>query len=386
MQGPDIKIALLLAAVAAGAIGAIVYNVLPLYLGPLQDSAGLSNSQLGLIAGAYFLGSNLTGISSYFWVRRVSPRYAAIAATLLLIAFLLLAANFDSFVLQIFSTVLIGGASGALYAISATIIGDAHNTPRWFGIKFTIECLAGVVLLYVLPVTLIPGLGFTGVVYGMVIMILVFSPALLYLSRRRLPAPQEDTSTSVTRAKASRLPVWLALAALLFYFIGASAIWAFLERLATNNNFEPSAIGALLGTTLFFAVIGAVITAVIGDRFGNLRPAVVYSLILVAGVLLLCRTDNFILFSLGAYAYMLAWSGADGYLFAIVADVDPDGRHIALAVPAFGIGSMIGPVLAGYLYSGSSTLWLFVMLLAAISCAVLLAWRSGVSNRRCTVS
>ena len=252
MQGPDIKIALLLAAVAAGAIGAIVYNVLPLYLGPLQDSAGLSNSQLGLIAGAYFLGSNLTGISSYFWVRRVSPRYAAIAATLLLIAFLLLAANFDSFVLQIFSTVLIGGASGALYAISATIIGDAHNTPRWFGIKFTIECLAGVVLLYVLPVTLIPGLGFTGVVYGMVIMILVFSPALLYLSRRRLPAPQEDTSTSVTRAKASRLPVWLALAALLFYFIGASAIWAFLERLATNNNFEPSAIGALLGTTLFF--------------------------------------------------------------------------------------------------------------------------------------
>ena len=132
--------------------------------------------------------------------------------------------------------------------------------------------------------------------------------------------------------------------------------------------------------------IALLLAAVVGDRFGNLRPAVVYSLILVAGVLLLCGTDNFILFSLDAYAYMLAWSGADGYLLAIVADVDPDGRHIALAVPAFGIGSMIGPVLAGYLYSGSSTLWLFVMLLAAISCAVLLAWRSGASNRRCTVS
>ena len=372
--------AILLAAIAAGSIGGLVYNVFPLYMGPLQDSTGLSNGQIGFIAGAFFLGTNLTGISAYFWVRSASLTYIALATTLSLILFLLLAARLDSFILQLLVTVLIGAASGALYAISTTLIGATRNTPRWFGIKFTVECLAGAILLFVLPVTLIPGLGFTGVVIGMVLMILVFAPVLAFMSRRRLPEQQEVSPVTAGGAGDSRLPVWLALTSLLFYFIGASAIWTFLERLAANNQFDASATGMMLGITLIFAVIGSLITGVTGDRFGNLRPYLVYSIMLVIGVLLICRTDNFILFSIGAYAFMLAWAGADGYQFAIVADVDPDGRHIALAVPAMGIGSMIGPILAGYLYSGGSTAGLFIMLLVTISIAVFLAWRSGVPN------
>ena len=380
MRSRDITMAILLAAIAAGSIGGLVYNVFPLYMGPLQDSTGLSNGQIGFIAGAFFLGTNLTGISAYFWVRSASLMYIALATTLSLILFLLLAARLDSFILQLLVTVLIGAASGALYAISTTLIGATRNTPRWFGIKFTIECLAGAILLFALPVTLIPDFGFTGVVLGMILMILVFSPVLAYMSRRRLPEQQEVSPVTAGGAGDSRLPVWLALTSLLFYFIGASAIWTFLERLAANNQFDASATGMMLGITLIFAVIGSLITGVTGDRFGNLRPYLVYSIMLVIGVLLICRTDNFILFSIGAYAFMLAWAGADGYQFAIVADVDPDGRHIALAVPAMGIGSMIGPILAGYLYSGGSTAGLFIMLLVTISIAVFLAWRSGVPN------
>ena len=77
---------------------------------------------------------------------------------------------------------------------------------------------------------------------------------------------------------------------------------------------------------------------------------------------------------------MLAWSGADGYLFAMVADVDTDGRHIALAMPAAGIGSMIGPVLAGYIYTDGTTKRLLIMLLVSISIAILLACKSSTSN------
>ena len=128
----------------------------------------------------------------------------------------------------------------------------------------------------------------------------------------------------------------------MIYFIGASAIWTFLERLATDKQFEPTATGMMLGITLFFAVIGAALTGVTGDRFGNFPPYIVYSIMLVVGVLLLCGAGNFILFSVGACAFMLAWSASDGYQYAIVADVDPDGRHIVLAVPAMGVGSMIG--------------------------------------------
>ena len=377
MRGRDIGLAILLAAIAAGSIGGLVYNVFPLYMGPLQDSTGLSNSQIGFIAGAFFLGTNLTGISAFFWVRSASLMSIALATTLSLVLFLLLAARIDSFILQLVITSLIGAASGALYAISTTLIGGTRNTPRWFGIKFTVECLAGAILLFVLPVTLIPGLGFTGVVIGMVLMILVFAPVLAFISRRRLPEQEEASPITAIGAENTRLPVWLALASLVFYFIGASAIWTFLERLATDNQFDPSATGLMLGITLLFAVIGSALTGITGDRFGNFPPYIVYSIMLVAGVLLLCLTDNFIVFSIGAYAFMLAWSASDGYQYAIVADVDPDGKHIVLAVPAMGVGSMIGPILAGYLYSGGTSAWLFIMVLVTIAIAVLLARTSS---------
>ena len=379
-RGRDIKLALLLAAIAAGSIGGLVYNIFPLYMGPLQDSTGLGNSQIGFIAGAFFLGTNLTGVTAYFWVRSASLMYIALVTTLSLILFLLLASRIDSFILQLLVTALVGAASGALYAISTTLIGATRNTPRWFGIKFTVECLAGAILLFVLPVTLIPGLGFTGVVIGMVLMILVFAPVLAFMSRRRSPEQQDTPRVTATRAETARLPVWLALTSLVFYFIGASAIWTFLERLATDKQFEPSATGMMLGITLLFAVIGSAFTGVIGNRFGNFRPYIVYSIALVVSVLLVCGAGNFILFSIGACAFMLAWSASDGYQYAVVADVDPDGRHIVLAVPAMGVGSMIGPILAGCLYSGGTTAWLFIMVLVTISAAVLLAWISSVSN------
>ena len=383
IRGRDISLAILLAAIAAGSIGGLVYNVFPLYMGPLQDSTGLSNSQIGFIAGAFFLGTNLTGISAYFWVRSNLLMYIALVTTLSLILFLLLASRIDSFILQLLVTALIGAASGALYAISTALIGGTRNTPRWFGIKFTVECLAGAILLFVLPVTLIPGLGFTGVVTGMVLMILVFAPVLAFISRRRLPEQQAQASPiTAIRAETTRLPVWLALASLVIYFIGASAIWTFLERLATDKQFEPTATGMMLGITLFFAVIGAALTGATGDSFGKFPPYIVYSIMLVVGVLLVCGAGNFILFSVGACAFMLAWSASDGYQYAIVADVDPDGRHIVLAVPAMGVGSMIGPILAGCLYSGGTTAWLFIMVLATVSTAVLLAWLSSVSDDR----
>ena len=77
-----------------------------------------------------------------------------------------------------------------------------------------------------------------------------------------------------------------------------------------------------------------------------------------------------------------SWSASDGYQYAIVADVDPNGRHIVLAVPAMGAGSMIGPIIAGYLYAEGTTAWLFIMVLVTVASAVMLARRSALLNRK----
>jgi hypothetical protein len=43
-------------ALAISAIGALFYNLLPLYLGTAQDDRGLGNQEIGFLTAAFFLG------------------------------------------------------------------------------------------------------------------------------------------------------------------------------------------------------------------------------------------------------------------------------------------------------------------------------------------
>ena len=56
-------------ALVLSGIGALYYNMLPLYFGMAQDSRQLTNSQIGAMGFAFFLGYNLLMISAFFWIR-----------------------------------------------------------------------------------------------------------------------------------------------------------------------------------------------------------------------------------------------------------------------------------------------------------------------------
>lgn len=275
-------------------------------------------------------------------------------------------------------TFLIGVVTGALNAIATTVVGNTNNASRWFGIKADMESFAGVILLLILPGTLILEFGFIGIIFGMVILILACTPVLFFLMHHW--PPMEDAISSIANSEdlvtVSRLPVLLALAGVLFLFVGASAIWTFLERLATNSGFDSTDIGVMLGVTLFWGVVGSFITGWIGDRFCNLRSYIVDCAVLLAGVFVVSIADTLILFSIGAGLYMMGWSAAVGYVFAIVASVDPDGRHVALTIPAVGAGSMMGPAIAGYIYSDGSIFPLLFMTLVTVVISIISLWSS----------
>lgn len=240
------------------------------------------------------------------------------------------------------------------------------------------EALAGVVLLFVLPVTLIPSYGFAGVIYGMVIMTLILLPSYYYLSREPLqviglePSESDDKRETVRSA----LHAWMGLIAMVCLFVGSAAIWAFVERIATINEFDPEAVGKMLGFSLFFAVVGSLAAGAVGDRFGNAWPYVLNCLVLIVGVVTIAVTDNLTAYTLGACLFMFGWAAAFAFLFAIISDVDPNGKFIALSVPALGLGSMIGPGIAGFLLSGDSTASLQTMCVGSILASMVLGWLS----------
>ena len=365
------------AGIIASAIGALFYNLLPIYLGTAQDYRGLDNRAIGFLSSAFFFGYNVATISAFFWIRRYS--WSLVVGLMTPVAALSLAAGTlaSSYTLLLISVAVAGGAFAAIYGIGTTLLGDTSNPARWFGVKIAAEALFGAVLLLILPTTTIAKWGFNGTVIGIIIAMVFLAPVLFWI-----PAGS-DHKDEVKKDGASDKPhspyIWGALAATLVFFAGASAIWAFIERIGADNGFEAAELGVLLSITLVFALIGSLLAAALGSRFGNVKPFVAGAALSILALLLLNMQGSFALYASGACLQTFVIGLLLPYSITEVADLDIDGRYVVLTVPAIGIGAMTGPGLAGILSQSGSFTPLLVFVGATVIVATLLI---SVSARR----
>jgi predicted MFS family arabinose efflux permease len=337
------------AAIVASAIGALFYNVLPIYMGTAQDYRGLDNREIGFLSSAFFFGYNVVTISAFFWIRRLS--WALIVAISTPIAALSLYAGtlLDSYSSLLVSVAISGGAFAAIYGVGTTILGDTSNPARWFGIKIAAEAMLGAVLLLVLPVTTIAQWGFDGTAIGVIIAMVFLAPFLFWLPARGSKGWEDEVTTSNDDEQPQSPYIWGALAATLIFFSGASAIWAFIERIGAQSGFEPAALGVLLSVTLICALIGSLLAAALGGKFGNVRPFIAGAILSLVALVLLNSSQSFNVYAAGACLQTFVIGFLLPFAITEVADLDVDGRYIVLTVPAIGVGAMAGPGIAGVL-------------------------------------
>ena len=378
----------IVAALIASAIGALFYNVLPLFLGSAQDYRGLDNRAIGFLSSAFFLGYNVVTISAFFWIRRLS--WALIIAVSTPLAALALYAGTltESYATLLVSVAIAGGAFAAIYGVGTTILGDTSNPGRWYGIKIAAEALTGAVLLLVLPSTAIARWGFDGAVFGLIIVMVFMSPFLFWTPAHGVKSPESevlpiDVPEPAASGKPAQTPfIWGAIFATLIFFAGASAIWAFIERIGAQVGHDPSAVGVLLAVTLIFAVIGSLVAAVLGGRFGTVKPFIAGAGVFLAALVALGESQSFSLYAIGACAVTFAI----GYMLPIavteIAELDTDGRYVVLSVPAIGVGAMTGPGIAGLLtQSGSFAPMLIFGAAAIVLASILIAAAAAYAGR-----
>jgi predicted MFS family arabinose efflux permease len=368
------------AALIVSAIGALFYNVLPLYLGAAQDYRGLDNKAIGFLSAAFFLGYNVVTISAFFWIRRVSWARVVAISTPISVVSLYAGAAVNGYMLLLLFTVIAGGAFAALYGIGTTILGDTSNPARWYGVKIAAEAFPGVILLLVLPGTAIARWGFDGAVAGVIVFVILLSPFLFWIPAHGRKGVHDEIPAESADGKQSPF-IWMTLLATLLFFGSASALWAFIERIGAHNNFDPQGLGVLLSVTLVFAVIGSLTAAALGGRCGNIKPFLAGGLVYVAGVVLLADPGSFDIYAAGA---CLLTAGI-GYMLPIaiteIADLDADGRYIILSVPAIGIGAMTGPAIAGVLTQDGSFLPLIVFGASTVLLSMILITIAGSRAR-----
>ena len=374
---------ILVAAIAASAIGALFYNVLPLYLGTAQDYRGLDNRSMGFLTSAFFLGYNVVTASAFFWIRRSNWRRVIAVAVLVAAIAMYAGTLIDNYVILLLSVVIAGGAFAVTYGVGTTILSDSSNPARWYGIKMAAEALTGAVLLFVLPALVIERWGFNGVVVGLIMAILVLAPFLFWTPAygTKAVAANDIQATHTTHKQTPY--IWAALLALLLFFSGASAIWAFLERIGANGGHDPVAVGVLLSVTLVAAVAGSIVAAVLGGRVSNARQFTGGAVLFVVSLVFLNSALEFTQYAIGACIVTFAIGFMLPVAVTEAADLDSDGRYVVLTVPAIGIGAMVGPGVAGVLTQDgaySSLLWFAAGVVFVAGLLVVLAANDRVNT------
>jgi MFS family permease len=367
----------LIGAVMASTVGVLFYNVMPIYLGYLMEAKSLGYDQIGYMASAFFLAFSIPSATAYFWIRNIKPRTISYISIIFVAVFLFISSYTNSYTYLIVEILVVGSFSGILATLAMTVIGNYKNSTRWYGFKSASESAAGTLLLFVLPSTLIMSYGFNGVVYGMLIFMLLSIPIVSLISNQPLAESDEDTMIDTSIKDISSIFAWMALLAIFFNYITGSAIWAFAERIADIKEFDSTLVANALGLTLAFAIIGPLISSSISDKYGLKIPFIITSLLMLIGAYGLTAASTLSSYAIFACIQMLGWGGALPFLYSLVSNSDPNGRYIALAIPALGLGSVGGPALAGNLIGESSSmLMLQVLVIVCMTISIVLGLRS----------
>jgi predicted MFS family arabinose efflux permease len=352
----------IVAAIVVSAVGALFYNMLPMYMGAAQDSKGLDNAALGFISSAFFFGYNVVTLSAFYWIRKWNWRRVTLCCMPLAALGLLGGEMVQGYAALLAVTALAGGAFAALYGIGTTILSDTSNPARWFGLKIAAEGAMGAVLFLILPGTLVASYGFAGLIAGMLCAMLLLAPLLLLLPVRGVKSHQQEqeeySSWDDLPESVNHWAIWSVLLAALVFFAGTSAVWAFMERLGSNAGYAPQSIAGLLAVSLVFATLGSLGSAVLGKYFGNARPFFACLLAILASLLILGTATSFFSYAVGCCLFTGAFGAGLPFAVAEIAELDVDGRYAVLSVPAIGLGAMIGPGIAGLVYTGESALFI----------------------------
>ncbi|MBT8047179.1 MAG: MFS transporter [Xanthomonadales bacterium] len=365
-----------LSAVVLSAIGAVFYNVLPLFLGTVQDSRSLSDAAAGTLASAFFLGFTLAAASAYFWIRRMNWRSVTLVFIPIAMGALIAASSIRSLPAMMLAVFFAGAAFSVLYGIGVTVLGDTSQPARWFGLKIAAEAGLGALLLAVFPSTVVTWWGFEGFMLALAVTVLLLAPLLAWLpprgtkSNSGLPAVPGGNAAAPCRAA-----LRLALAGVLCFLFSTTLVWAQLERLAHEAGFEAVMTGNALSLGLLFAMAGSLLAVALSDRLGSARPLILAGAVILGSLFLLAHADSFPVYRVAVCGFTLALGMGIPYFIHVVAVLDLEGRYVILTVPAVGIGVSLAPAIGGVLSgSGSFLTVLFTggaATLAAVAAALI---------------
>ena len=332
-----------------GVIGPEVFIVQPGFVQGLVEYLGFDDQGAGYTASAEMFGLAATTVLMTFIAHRLNWRKVVLISVLVMF-FANLASTFvsnlDTFIALRF---IAGLGAGSLVSLSFAAIGLTGNPVRNFGLMITWVLVYGALVLWIMPMAY-EFTGMTGVLVFFALFPLSALPLIQYM-----PASGEYQVQS-GEAGTSLAPQFkiMALAAMLAYFTAQGVVWAYLFLIGTAGSLSEQAVANGLMLSQFAGIGGALLAAVLADRFGRSIPLAAGILGGAACLYFIIGEFSFLIYATTVIVYNFLWNVTHPYLMAAMASFDARGRVVVYAVAMQMVGLAIGPGIAATVISGGT--------------------------------
>lgn len=339
------------AAGSAYGVGLLGLWALPFLISAIINDLKLNEAQAGLLMSAEFGFTMLASLLVAPFMGRAPRRTLALGGTLLAIAANLLSAHMtDLYALGAVRCVA-GIGAGLALACGNACVASAKQPDRIAGHMNILSVLLMIVVMlgYAKVMALY---GLAGLYYAMAGTMAVMLLAIPAMEQR---APLLDSARVVKSGSGNvllSLPAICMMLAMFVFQARDTMGWAFVERIGIMVGYSGEEVGMLLSFQSFVGLVGPLLAAIIGKRFGLSTPVILA--ILMSGATSLCYVlgeHSKTMYTIGVMTICITYFYALSYLTGLAAALDREGRIVAASSSFLSLGLAVGPAISGGLIS-----------------------------------
>ena len=330
----------LVAAILVGVIGPEVFIVQPGFVQGLVQNLHFDDQGAGYAASIEVWGITATTLVMTFLSHRFNWR-TVITGSLLLVA-VANAACIGVHSKEVFVALrfVAGAGAGSLISLSFTTVGLTEHPDRNFGYLIMWVLLYGAIVLYLMPAAYALS-GMTGVLLFFAVFPLTALPFVkLFPTGGAAAATVEADAVNLSSGLKS-----LALLAMFTYFVAQGVAWAYLFLIGTAGGLNEQQVATGLTLSQVAGVAGALLPALVGNRYGRWRPLTIGIVGGAVCLLFLIGQFQYLPFIFWVCLYNFFWNMTHPYLLGSMASFDRRGRVVVLAIAAQMLGLAVGPAL-----------------------------------------
>jgi predicted MFS family arabinose efflux permease len=306
----------------------------------------------GLLFSAEMFSYFITLFCAAWPLARWSRVRTALLGGVIVVAANVAAAYAPSFELLMLMRVIAGIGAGLVGASGTAAASSSLDPDRTFAIVTVGWGIVGGLEFIMIPYAT-ESYGSAGGYLLIAGVSLVLMPALLGLLPPRTSEQDDEGFFQLIVSAPNRSLAIIALLALFFYEIGQSGVFTFSEQIGLRSGQNEFQVGQILTYTVFIGLLGGLLAAWMGSRFGRKWPIIVgLGLNTLAGAALAVCEDAQLYIAL-----LVLWNFAYYFLvpfmMGALAALDDQGRWAVAGESLWEAGIVPGPLIAGALVESS---------------------------------